>query len=61
MESAGIIALKMRFYALSDGIWTTRQSDDAVVALGLKSVTAIALTCPIAVMQALLRTTTVID
>jgi hypothetical protein len=63
MEPAGIIALKMkmRFYALSDGFWTTGQSDDAVVAIGLESVTAIALVCPTALMQALFSTTADID
>jgi hypothetical protein len=51
----------MRFYALSDGFWTTGQSDDAVVAIGLKSVTATALVCPIALIQALFSTTADID
>jgi len=51
----------MRFYALSDGFWTTGQSDDAVVAIGLESVTAIALVCPTALMQALFSTTADID
>jgi 2-aminoadipate transaminase len=61
MEPTGISAAKMRFFALSDGFWTTRQRDIAFVAVGLESVTAIALVCPAAVMQALFGTTTVID